>query len=152
MKKTFKYLVLVVSMLSVLCACGGGKLQPTTTTAVVDKIKEMGIYDSTDAYDKILPNGAKQVGGTTTNGWSYTFFDFGSDADSCDKGITLLDMYVETVDSETEGSNYKIEEGKGDGGYIITCRVDNTILHVWAPESDKNDVIAFAEDLGYYTK
>lgn len=149
MKKTLKYLVLVVSILSVLCACGVDKLKPTTTTAVVDKLKEMGIYDSSEASEKTALSGAKQVNGITTNYWSYAFFDFVDDAEACDKCITLLNMSVD-VDSEIEGSNYKIVEGKSDGGYMFTCRIDNTVLNVWAPESSKDDVISFAKDLGYY--
>ena len=151
MKKILKYLVLFVAMLSVLCACGGEKLTATTSWAVTDKLKELGIYVEEEVYNNTMPSGAQRVGGITTNAWAYSFCDFKDDDEGCDKMFDgYMDMIVDEVDSETNGSNYTIVEGKADGDYILISRVDNTILQVWASDSYKEDIRTFAKDLGYY--
>ena len=151
MKKSFKYLVLVVAMLSVLCSCGGEKLTVQTVSGVTAKLKELGLYDEAEAEVSEMMTGGQQLFGITTNYLAYSFRDFGSDEEKCDKMCTAYkDMTVDKVLSETEGSNYTIVEGEEDGGYVLIVRVDNTILDIYSSTGAKDDVKELAKALGYF--
>ena len=151
MKKTFKYLVLVVAMLSVLCSCGGDKLNVQTVSGITDKLKELGIYDEQEVEVSEMMTGGQQIFGITTNYLAYSFRDFGSDEEKCDKMFTAYkELTVDKILSEKEGSNYTIVEGDEDGGYVLIVRVDNTILDIYSPTAAKDDVKDLAEALGYF--
>ena len=151
MKKTFKYLVLVVAMLSVLCSCGGDKLNVQTVSGITDKLKELGIYDEQEAEVSEMMTGGQQIFGITTNYLAYSFRDFGSDEEKCDKMFTAYkEMTVDKILSEKEGSNYTIVEGDEDGGDVLIVRVDNTILDIYSSTAAKDDVKDLAEALGYF--
>ena len=151
MKKTFKYLVLVVAMLSVLCSCGGDKLNVQTVSGITDKRKELGIYDEQEAEVSEMMTGGQQIFGITTNYLAYSFRDFGSDEEKCDKMFTAYkELTVDKILSEKEGSNYTIVEGDEDGGYVLIVRVDKTILDIYSPTAAKDDVKDLAEALGYF--
>ena len=150
MKKYLKYLVLVLAMVSVLCSCGGDKLKSLSVPDVVDGFKELGIYDSDNANISAMVQGGQQINGITTNNWTYSFRDFEADGEACEKMFSgYLELVIDEIGSDTEGSNYRIVEGTGDGDYVLISRVDNTILLFWALSSEKEDIKAFAKDLGY---
>ena len=57
-----------------------------------------------------------------------------------------MDSYI-----QTKNANYEIYQKETEqGGYVLYVRADDTLLSISGPGKDKEDIISFVTELGYY--
>ena len=149
MKRLLKYSITVLSIMILLCGCGKN-MKKTDVDSVIAKLKQMGVYKEEDAQTKSAGS-AVRFGAYLTNRWTVNFDDYVTDKSACDTEYSLAIMTWDNME-ETREANYVIAEHELEAfdRYSILVRVDNTLLMVSGPKSDKDAMTEFMTDLGYY--
>lgn len=149
MKRALKISVTILTIMILLCGCGNN-LKKTDADTVIAKLKQMGVYKEEDAELKSAGS-AVRFGALLTNRWTINFEDYVTDKTACD---TEYDLAIMTWDNteERKEANYVIAEHELEAfdRYTILTRVDNSLLMVSGPKSDKDAMTEFMTDLGYY--
>ena len=146
MKKKTIVLLSALCMLMLLTACGD-KMKTTTISDVKDVLVNRGLYVEEDARTDTKLIG-EMFAALLSNHWTVSFGEFTSIGD-CEAeyamGKIILDDFTETT-----GSNYSILEGNQGDTYKLIIRIDDTLLMISGPESDKSDIQSLAREIGYY--
>ena len=149
MKRVLKYSVTILTIMILLCGCGN-KMKKTDVDSVIAKLTQMGVYNEADAEAKSVGSAAR-FGAYLTNQWTVNFMDFVTDEVACDTEYSLAIMTWDNM-VETKEANYVIAEHELEAfdRYSILVRVDNSLLMVSGPKSDKDAMTEFMIDMGYY--
>ncbi len=149
MKKAMKSFFLMLLSMILLCGCAE-KLTPRDAEAVKRKLDLLKYYDEDYMAEKTFL-GVYTLGGLMKNGWTFSYSDYGSADEQALKDEYKLEVLALDVTAEHKEANYSISEGTTViGNYALIAMVDKRLMSVYGPEEEKEDIRAFAGDLGFY--
>lgn len=144
--------ILIISTVAVVAlilvfVCFSGRMKPHTVESMKECLISMDYYsDNMVGYSLA---GISDMGGLMKNGWTIFFYDYGKHSRDLDEMITLLEPELDSY-TETKGSNYIIYENENQYNYCLIVRVENTLLELFGPKEQKEEIRNFASYLGYY--
>ena len=149
MKKSVILPLLMILLSVMLSGCSNNKIKVHTVDSMKDELIRLGYYR--DDFQGYQAAGVSDIGGLINGRWMFVFYDYGDQKKALDDMMPVfipddMDSYI-----QTKNANYEIYQKETEqGGYVLYVRADDTLLSISGPGKDKEDIISFVTELGYY--
>lgn len=154
--KMKKIIIVLICILSIFQVTGCAKKEAISADNF-DKIAEENSLIITDAKDQFPDNPELEDARIASSiaGWQIEFFIFDDEEHAKNVYTKNKNDFDTNKDkdksafNETNTSNYSSYTLNSNGNYMHICRINNTVLYLNVPESNKDEVKKIVKELGY---